>query len=340
MRVFLRRFLWALALSAGLVAAGTVGFLQFPGWTFSDALYMSVITLSAVGYQEVHELTDAGRALATALLAGGITMMGLWFALLTSAIVEMDLAHVFRIRRTMKKIGDLSDHFIVCGAGRTGRQVIRELMTAREPHVVVERDPEHAESFRGEYPESPVLEADATRDESLVEARIGTARGLVACLSGDTDNLFRVPECERSAAQPHHRRTGIRRADDAEAVRGWSRPRSESQSDGWKSHGRYAAPAAGGLVPGCRHSGEGLELRLEEVRVPSGSAIAGQKLSESKIPQKTGLIVIAARHLDDRGRDGPWVYNPGPEEEILPGDVLIVMGSADQIHMLHRTTGA
>jgi voltage-gated potassium channel len=190
MRVFLRRFLWVLALSAGLVAAGTVGFLQFPGWTFSDALYMSVITLSAVGYQEVHELTDAGRALATALLAGGITMMGLWFALLTSAIVEMDLAHVFRIRRTMKKIGDLSDHFIVCGAGRTSRQVIRELMTAREPHVVVERDPEHAESFRGEYPESPVLEADATRDESLVEARIGTARGLVACLSGDTDNLF------------------------------------------------------------------------------------------------------------------------------------------------------
>ncbi|MDT8435425.1 MAG: potassium channel family protein, partial [Gemmatimonadota bacterium] len=185
-----RRFVGVLAFGAFLVLAGTAAFLTQPGWTFSDAIWMAVITITAVGYGEVRELSDAGRIIASAVLVGGVTWMGLWFALITSAIVELDLARAFRKRRIMKQIERLKNHVIVCGAGRTGRQVIRELIEAGSPHLVLERSGETAEALRAEFPDTPVLEGDATKDEALVAARIGTARGLVACLSQDTDNLF------------------------------------------------------------------------------------------------------------------------------------------------------
>jgi voltage-gated potassium channel len=168
MRTFRRRFFYMLSAAATLTVIGTIGFLMFPEYDLSDALYMTVITLTAVGYEEVHDLTDTGRVLAGFLLAGGITLMGVWFALLTSALVEMDLAHVFLARRTMKRIDTLKGHFIVCGAGRTGRQIARELENAGKPYVVVEKDAACAAALREEYPEALTLEADATRDESLV----------------------------------------------------------------------------------------------------------------------------------------------------------------------------
>ena len=102
----------------------------------------------------------------------------------------MDLAHVFLTRRTMKKIETLKDHYIVCGAGRTGRQVVRELEAAGKPYVVVEREADRAEAMRAEFPDILTVVADATTDQALIEARIGTAAGLVTCLSADTDNLF------------------------------------------------------------------------------------------------------------------------------------------------------
>ena len=173
---FRRRFLLLMGFLAALTLAGTVAFLQFPEYSVSDAFFMTVITITAVGYEEVHALDEAGRLVATVLLAGGITAMGLWFALITSAVVEMDLAHVFRNRRTMKRIGKLKNHIILCGAGRTGRQVIRELVGAGARYVVIEIDPGRAELVREIDPEALILEADATNDDSLIEAGIGRAR--------------------------------------------------------------------------------------------------------------------------------------------------------------------
>ena len=127
-RTLLARTLFVVLVVSTLTVIGTLAFLQFPGWTFSDALYMTIITLSAVGYDEVRPLSDQGRLVAAFLLAGGITSMGLWFALITSAIVEMDLTNVIRHRKTRRKMMQLKDHIIVCGAGRMGLQVMRELI--------------------------------------------------------------------------------------------------------------------------------------------------------------------------------------------------------------------
>lgn len=333
-RHFGRRFLWVVGFAFGLFVAGTAAFASLPGWSLADAAWMTVITITAVGYEEVRALDAAGRFIATALLAGGLTMMGLWFALITAAIVEMDLAQVFRIRRTMKKIEDLRDHVVVCGAGRTGRQVVRELIDAGTPFLVVERAPERAEALRSEFPDGIVLEEDATRDETLVDARIGTARGLVACLSQDTDNLF---VC-LSARDLQPNLTIVARAFDEQTMQklyiaGADHVVSPNLTGGIRMASMLLRPQVVSFLDVVTR-GEGLSLRLEEVRIPPRSALAGSTLAEARIPQKTGLIVIAMRHQDERGREGPWSYNPGPQEELRPGDVLIVMGSSGQIDRL------
>jgi len=336
---FRRRFLFLICFLAVLTVAGTVAYLQFPEFSLSDAFFMTVITLTAVGYQEVHPLNGAGRMVATVLLAGGITAMGLWFALITSAMVEMDLAHVFRNRRTMKRIGKMKDHIILCGAGRTGRQVIRELVAAGARYVVIEIDPEPAELVREIDPDALILEADATNDESLIAAEIGHARGLLAALSADTDNVF---VC-LSARDLQPNLTIVARAFDDETTQklhkaGADHVVSPNIIGGVRMASVLLRPHLVSFVDVVTRS-EKLALRLEEIEVPEGSPLHGHTLAESAIRRKTGLIVIAVR----RGADGPddaLSYNPGPEESIRSGDHLVVLGRPEQMSHLQEFVGA
>jgi voltage-gated potassium channel len=336
MSVFRRRFFYMVLAAVILLAAGTVGFLQIPEYSLSDALYMTVITLTAVGYEEVHPLRTGGRILAGFLLAGGITLMGVWFALLTSALVEMDLAHVFLTRRTMKKIETLRDHYIVCGAGRTGRQVLRELEAAGRSYVVIEREPAVADELREDFPDALVVVGDGTDDAVLIEAKIGTAAGLVTSLSADTDNLF---VC-LSARDLQPGLTIVARAYNEQTlqklyVAGADHVVSPNLTGGKRMAAMLLRPQVVSFLDVATRGG-GLDLRLEEVRVPAGSPFEGQTLAEARIPSKTGLIVIATRHVDEGGRPGNWVYNPGPDELLQGGDILIVMGSTGQIQSLTR----
>lgn len=167
MRFFIPRFVVFLFLVLVLTVIGVVGYVLIEGWGFLDALYMTVITLTAVGYEEVHPLSESGRTFTMVLLAGGITGMGVWFALLTALIVELDLRNVFRRRQTMKEIEKMEDHMIVCGAGGTGRQVVTELVDLGHPFVVIEKDPDQAEQVYEIAPDAQVVVADATEDHAL-----------------------------------------------------------------------------------------------------------------------------------------------------------------------------
>ena len=129
MRVFVPRFLGALAYLVGLTLVGVLGYTLIEGWGIHDALYMSVITITAVGFSEVLPLSQLGRDFTMVLLAAGITGVGIWFALITSLIVEFDLSDVRRRHRIMRSIEALQNHIVLCGGGRTGRQVMEELMS-------------------------------------------------------------------------------------------------------------------------------------------------------------------------------------------------------------------
>ncbi len=328
------RFAGALAFTVALIVIGTIGFARLPGWSVSDGFYMTMITITSVGYGEVRPLDEGGRLFATVLLVGSVTALGIWFALITATIVELDLAHTFRKRRIMKRLEQLSGHVIICGAGRMGRQVVMEMAKARVPFVVIEIDPDRAEEIRELDESALVVEADATLDDTLVTAGIGRARGLVAALSADTDNVFVCltardlqPSLQIVArAYDENARSKLRKAGADHVV-------SPNITGGIRMASVLLRPQVMSFLDVVTRS-EDMDLLLEEVGVPEDSPLSGHTLAEAEIPQKTGLIVLAIKHGGDRGAS--FLYNPGSNEMVRAGDTLIVLGGPDQLDSLRR----
>jgi voltage-gated potassium channel len=336
MRVYINRFLGAAAFSTAVLLLGTFGYMAIEEWNAMDSFYMAVITLTAVGYNEVHELSGGGRIFTAFLLAGGITGLGLWFAFLTSFIVELDLAHAFRNRRTLKEIKKMKNHVIVCGAGRTGSQVVEELVMAGETFVVVERDQEKVEQLLGLLPDLPVIQGDATIDHFLEEAGIDQARGLISCLSADTDNLFVCLSARDLSSDIEI----VARAYEEETVpklyrAGANHVVSPNASGAIRMASFMLRPSVVSFLDVATRSPD-LTLRLEQETVHASSPMAGHTLMDAQIPQNTGLIVIAVRKKNPEGSEEEYsyVYNPVATTKLEPGDIMIVMGAPDQIKKL------
>jgi len=336
MRRYINRFLGTALFFAALLLLGTFGYVAIEDWKWGDSFYMTVITLTAVGYEEVHPLSPSGRIFTSFLLAGGITGMGLWFAFLTSFIVELDLTHVLRRRRTEKAISKMENHVIVCGAGRTGSQVVEELLMAGETFVVIERNPGKVHEIQALLPDLMVIEGDATIDHFLEEAGIQKARGIISCLSADTDNLFVCltardlrPDIEIVA-----------RAYEEETVpklfrAGANHVVSPNASGAIRMASFMLRPSVVSFLDVATRSPD-LTLRLEQETVTPSSPLAGRTLMDARIPQNTGLIVIALRKKNPEGAEEAYsyVYNPVATTRLDPGDIMIVLGSPDQIQQL------
>ncbi|HSB82612.1 MAG TPA: potassium channel family protein, partial [Candidatus Methylomirabilis sp.] len=184
-----KRMLFIGVLFAAVFSAGTAAFMLVEGWSFMDSLYMTAITLSTVGFQEVHPLSTSGRLVAIALILGGTGSLAYGLSMVTAFVVEGELKDVLGKRRMEKTLARLQQHVIVCGAGETGRHIVEELRATRTPCVVIEQQPtrcKHLERFW----ETPIIEGDATDGDTLARARISEARGLVTTLPSDKDNLF------------------------------------------------------------------------------------------------------------------------------------------------------
>ena len=332
MKIFAIRFLATLLFALALVAFGTTGYMVFEGWPFSDAIYMAVITLTAVGYGEVRTLTDTGRLLTMALLIGAITWMGLWFAFITSFIVELDLTNVLRRRRKMREIARMQDHYVICGAGRIGRQVAEELEQQGAPWIIIEIEPAHAKDLYDAIPDAYVIEGDATHDQLLIEAGVQRAAGLVACLPEDPDNLF---VC-LSARDLCPELTIVARANEEEAVHklyraGASHVVSPNMSGAIRMASVLLRPSVVSFVDIATRSSD-VTLRVEQTTIDQASKLAGRTLAEARIPQETGLIVIALRKEGDTPRD--FLFNPLADTRLQAGDEMIVLGQDEQIDRL------
>lgn len=342
MRLFVRRFLALLAFMAFLTVAGTVGYMWIEGASFSDALYMAAITLTAVGFQEVFPLSQAGRVFTMFLLVGGFAWMGIWFALITSLIVELDLVHFFRKRRTMNAIKHMSDHIIICGAGRAGRQVAEELTALAQPFVIIEQNAKQVESFYEFDPDAMVVAGNAASDHVLLEAGVDRARGLIACTSADADNLF---VC-LSARELNPNLLIVARAHEQETIEkmyraGANHVISPIVSGAIQMASVLVRPSVLSFLDVATRS-SGISLRLEEATVGAKSRIAGGTLESARIPQQTGLLVIAVRKggADARGQggggEGDFVFNPDAKTRLEVGDQVIVLGRPDQVKGLRE----
>jgi voltage-gated potassium channel len=312
---------------------GVVGYMTISGMSFMDAFYMTAITLSTVGYREVVPLTPAGQLFTVGLIFAGLGVVLYGASLLAGDVIEGKLQRVFGRRRVQRQIEHLADHYVVCGFGRMGRIVCKELAVKPARFVVIERDP--AAIGHIEQENYLCIDGDATDDAVLVRAGIERARGLVSALSRDEDNVYVV----LSARQLKPDLLIVARAEDERSESkllraGATRVVSPYVIGGSRMAGALLRPAVLDVIDLATHH-RSLELKIEELVVAPAAFAAGATLGTSGLRDRLGLIVIAIKRQSDE-----MVFNPAEDVVIEAGDRLVVMGQQGSLQELERRLSA
>jgi voltage-gated potassium channel len=323
-----RRFFVIAVLLAAVLAFGTLGFILIADYPAFDAFYMAVITITTVGYLEVHPLGTAGRAFNSVLLLVGVTIMFYAVGVITQTVLETQFTDFFAKRRVRKMIDQLKDHYILCGFGRVGRGAAAELQRAGASFVVMDRSEERVE--RALRLGMLAVEADATRDEMLEEVGIRRARGLVAALATDADNLFLIlsaknlnPDLKVSARVGEEASVSKMRRAGADALF------MPYVMTGYRLAQSILRPHVFEFLDVTSAASVGMNVGIEQIEIKPGSQFTGRSLSDLQLRRQLGVIVLAIRR-----REGAMQFNPPAEAIIETSDFLIVMGSSEDVRKL------
>jgi voltage-gated potassium channel len=300
------------------MGGGTVGYHWIEGWPLSECLYMTVITVSTVGFGEVHSLSDEGRLFTILLIFFGVTAAALSLTALFEYFVLRGLNNLFGRNKMDKQIGKLNQHIIICGYGRTGEYIARDLQKMHKPFVVIESDAERVKLMEQEG--VLYISGDPSDEEQLEAAGITQAEALVASLPKDADNLFLTINA-RSLNRDLHI---IARVQDAGNSRklikaGANQVVSPFSTGAARIVQLLTRPAAVDMIELVTQR-ENLELEVCEIVVDGKSDLARKTLAESRVRQTLGCMVFAVRHPD-----GETVFDPDPQMRIEPGDVLLAI---------------
>ena len=324
----LLRILRLVLLIAAVLAVGTLGYRFLLGWDWLDALFMATITVTTVGYGEVHALDATGRIFTIALLFTSVGVFAYALSSLTSLIVEARVGQLIVRRRMDKQIAALKGHFILCGFGRTGQAVSSQLTRERRPFVVIEQSPAHLHTLR----EAGLLhvEGDATHDDYLEQAGIRRARGLVAALGNDAENVYLV----LSARQLNPKLTIVSWATSNESESKVLRAGADHTLSPYTLGGSRIAhlllhPHTVEFLDHAMSGGDA--IRIGEIHVLPGSKAVGASLMTLGVKRSLGVIVIGVRHTN-----GKMDFNPPADQVFLAEDVLIGIGSTEQLDMLRK----
>lgn len=317
----------SLLLLFATIGFGTGGYIIFEDMPPFEAFYMTLITISTVGFSEVRPLSDIGRMITIIIIVLGISLMTYTLGQVARIFVEGELRKVLGRRKLEKQIMDLKDHYIICGYGRIGAFIAKELKAEGIPTVVIEQDPatiETLESDRVLY-----LNLDATSDEALLEAGLKKAKGLVTAVSSDADNVF----IALSAKELRPDIFILARASDATNERKLLRAGATRVVCPYQMGARRMAeilhkPTVVDYLDQTMVSNE-LGLQMEEARIDEGSPLTGKTVMSSKLRQDFGVIIIAIKR-----KSGEMVYNPGANEVFSAGDVIIVIGKRDELRRM------
>lgn len=318
-----------LLLMALVLAFGTVGFVWIEHWPWFDAFYMALITLTTVGYAEVHPLSHAGRIFNSILIGVGVTTVLFAIGVIAQVAIQAELGAYFGRRRQKRMLDKLSDHYIVCGGGRVGRSVIRELARNHAPFVLVDSEPERAE-WAMELGYMATI-ADATQEETLQGVHIERASGLVAALPTDAQNVYVV----LTARNMNPDLRIVARATDEQAHANLKRAGANAMFTPYSYTGHRLAQAllrphvVSFLDMASAFEGSDLDLSIEQIRVGAESPCAAQTLEQARLPQKFGIIVLAVMKTD-----GKMQFNPSGQTAMQPGDVLIAIGETAKLREL------
>ncbi len=323
----LRQFLLALGVIVLLVAAGTAGYALIEGWSVFDALYMTVTTLTTVGYGEVHPLSPGGRTFTIALLLIGVFTIFYAAGAIIRAVVSGEVRGDLGRQRMERVLAEIGDHAIVCGFGRMGATVCGEFSSHRLPFVIVDRNPDVLAGF--DLPHGLPLVGDATSDDVLRQAGVERARSLVTAAASDADNLF----ITMSARLLNEKLFIVARAEDVAAEKKLVRAGANRVVSPYAIGGHQVAQAV--LRPAVVNFIElatrrdYLELQIEETVVEAGSPLAGAQVRDRRLREELGIIIVAIKRPN-----GQMLFNPAPEADLGEGDTLISLGHRERLDRL------
>jgi voltage-gated potassium channel len=323
----------ALALLISVLAGGTIGYVLIEGWSVWDAFYMTVITVTTVGFEEVHRLSRAGQIFTVVLLFGGVGTALYTFTFLATAIVEGGLPKRLQRSRLAHMLDTITDHFIVCGYGRIGAIVTDQFQRQAIRFVIVERDSVRARAALNAG--MLVVEADATREEVLKQAGIDRARGLIAAVGTDAENVYTV----LSARVLNPGLFIVGRAEGEDSVRkmeraGANRVISPYQIGAIQMAQTALRPTVVDFVALATNA-ENFELSMEEITIGASSPITGKSLVDAKLRERFGVMVVAIQR-DQQGME----FNPDFDARIGTGDKLVVLGRPDSLKKLEKEASA
>jgi voltage-gated potassium channel len=319
----LRRFRVPGVLLIVVFLAGTLGYMAIERWGALDSLYMVLITVSTVGYGEVHPLSPAGRIFTSILIVGGITTALYAFAIFTEMLAQGQIPAYRRQRSLIRKVDALKNHFIVCGYGRIGTRIIQEFESHGTANVVVDNNPEAVGRLEREG--RLYLEGDAADEEILRAAGIERARGLISAVDSDERAVYVVLAARALAPKLYivaggGRPASIRRLELA----GADRVVSPYQMAGHQMAELAVRPALIEVMDFLYHGGT--QIAVEELMVTAGHRVVGRTLRESGLLQEGGAQLLALRR-----RDGTLHVNPGPDLKLEEGDLIVALGSEEQL---------
>jgi voltage-gated potassium channel len=321
-----RQFILSLLFIAMVILLGTSGYVIIEGWSLFDALYMTITTITTVGYGEVLPLSDSGRVFTMVLIVFGVGTILYTFNNAARIVIEGEVQELFGRRKLEKRIKGLRDHYIVCGYGRMGNVICKELREQGARFIVIEKEAAAVDSSESD---TLFIKGDATKDEVLREAGIERAKGLISVLSTDAENLYVVlsakvlnPELNIVA------RAGEEGSEQKLLRAGADRVVSPYHIGGLRIAHTLLKPAVVDFIEFATRSGN-IDLQMEEVYVQEGASIAGTTLDECGIGRELGIIIVAIKRTG-----GEMRFNPTFRTTIKPGDILIALGERTKLKVL------
>lgn len=312
-----------------LIVSGTMGYMVIEGWQFLDSLYMTITTVATVGFGEIHPLSDIGRVFTLVLIVTGVSVFFYLVGSVAQLMFEGQIQRIIGRKKVEKRIDALKDHYIICGYGRIGSMISRELAANGIPFVLVERDsavlePLDDNGFLG-------MKGDATADETLIKAGIHRAVGLISVVTSDSENVF-ITLTARGLNPNLYilARSGEEGTELKLKRAGANKVVSPYTIGGMRMAQSILRPNVVDFIEIATGS-EHMDLQMEEITIPRWSKFAGETLISSSFRKETGVMIVGIKKAH-----GQMIFNPNPQAELEEHDTLIVLGDPASVDKLEE----
>ena len=326
------RLLISLTLLSVIIFLGTIGYSIFEGMPAFDAFYMTIITISTVGFSEIKPLSQIGRIITIIVIVSGISVLTYTLGQVVKIFIEGELRIILGRRKLEKQISELNDHYIICGYGRIGTIISHELSDENISFVVIEKD--SAKNEQLEKDNFLYLNMDATSEEALIKAGIKKARGIVTAVRSDANNVFITLTAKGLKSDVFILARASDVKNESKLIKaGASRVVCPFLMGGRRMAQVLKKPTVVDFIDTTMMNSQ-LGLKMEEAVVGPTSNLIGKTLIDSHIRQEFGVIIVAIKKPSNE-----MIFNPIPTEILEAGDVIVVIGKKEDLKRMNEVLG-